>query len=698
MHSAYVCLIIILKYYQIGVTQDEVESLLREAETFDDFEYVRTGKELGVKVKKFHQSKYERLEKTPVPCIGRWRTGEFFLFLGVEPGFCIVQDIKGSTTRVPKQEFEDNWSGVFYFVRKILSLGDLAQTFNVKWFLGSLVKYKAIYGEVFISSFIMQLMGVFSPILFQIMVDKVIPYNSYSTLYVIGIAMFAVYIFEVVMEWVRSYTFTHTNSRVDVALGTKLFKHLTQLPLNFFASRPVGQVIARVQELDSVRDFLTNNALYIVLDLLFSFVYFILMFIYSPQLTVIVLISVPLYLGTSIILSPRIKDAVQEQFAKSARSQTFLYETVSGMETVKSMALEKKLRVKWEDKIGDYVKSVFKTRKINIVGVQIIQLIGKLVSLAILIFGARMVFANTFTLGELIAFNMFASQVSQPIMRLAQLWQDFQQMSVSIERLGDILNSPTENQNQTRMRLPSIKGRVIFENIIFQYTVDSPPVLDGVNFTIDVGDVVGLVGKSGSGKSTITKLIQKLYVPNKGKIYFDGMDVSMLDSVWMRENMGVVLQENFLFNASIRENIAICKPSAPIEEIIKASEMAGCHEFIAEFQNGYDTVLEERGSNLSGGQRQRIAIARALLNDPKVLIFDEATSALDYASERIIQDNMKHICKGRTVFIVAHRLSAINMANKIICMDKGKVAEMGSREELMKKKGLYYFLHSQQER
>ena len=699
MHSSYLCLVTLLKYNKIGVSESEIERLVKNVEEFNELEFMRLGKDLECKIKKVDTLTKEELAKTFSPCMGKDALGEFFLYLGMnQEGHIVIQYVEEASQTLSVDEFMSMWSGDFLYVKKKITIDGVVEQFNLRWFWHSISKYRSIYTEVFVSTFIIQLLGVFSPILFQVMVDKVIPYNSYSTLYVLGGAMLMVYIFEVLMEGLRVYTFSHTNSRIDVELGMKLFNHLTKLPLMFFASRPVGQVIARVQELNTIREFLTSNSITVVLDLLFSFVYFILMFLYSPQLTVIVLISIPLYLGTSLVISPKIKALIEEQFHKGAQSQTFLYETVSGIETVKSMALEKNLKYRWEDKLGDYVKSSFNTAKINNIGVQIIQLIGKLVSLAILIFGAQMVFANTFTLGELIAFNMFATQVSQPIMRLAQLWQDFQQMSVSVERLGDVLNAPTEYVGKSTMRLENLEGNVRLENVDFRYEAGGKLVLEDVSVNIDAGDVVGIVGRSGSGKSTITKLIQKLYVVEKGKVYVDGSDISTLDPIWLRENIGVVLQENFLFNMSIKENISIFKPETLIDDVIKVAKVAGAHEFISEFENGYDTVLEERGSNLSGGQRQRIAIARALLSNPKLLIFDEATSALDYESENIIQKNMEQICAGRTVFIVAHRLSSINHANKIICFDKGKIVEMGSQEELMNKKGLYYYLQSQQEK
>ncbi len=367
-----------------------------------------------------------------------------------------------------------------------------------------------------------------------------------------------------------------------------------------------------------------------------------------------------------------------------------LVESLSGIQTLKAMAVEPQVRQRWEEQLAGYIGSSLKVVTLGAAGTQFVALVDKVTTAAILWFGAQAVISNSLTIGEFVAFNMLARQISAPVLRLAQLWQDFQQFRLSIERLGDIINTPTERSAASvKQNLPPIQGNVRFENIVFRYRPGAAEILRDVSLDIRAGEVVGIVGRSGSGKSTLTKLLQRLYIPERGRVMVDGTDIALLDPSWLRRQIGVVLQENVLFNRTIRENIALADPSMPLELVIRAAQLAGAHEFILELSHGYDTVLEERGSNLSGGQRQRIAIARALITNPRILIFDEATSALDYESERVIQNNMRAICQGRTVLIVAHRLSTVRTADRIVVMERGQLAEAGTHDALMRHDGLY---------
>ena len=380
---------------------------------------------------------------------------------------------------------------------------------------------------------------------------------------------------------------------------------------------------------------------------------------------------------------------MQEKFKRGAANQSMLVESLSGMQTLKAMAVEPQMRMLWEEQLASYINASLRVVTLGAAGAQLVSLTSKITSAAILWFGAQAVIANQLTIGEFVAFNMLAGQISGPVLRLAQLWQDFQQFRLSIERLGDILDTPTEGRVSARQNLPHLRGDIRFEDIVFRYRPGGLEILRHLNLSISAGEVIGLVGRSGSGKSTLTKLLQRLYVPEKGRVFVDGMDVALVDPSWLRRQIGVVLQENVLFNRSIRDNIALSDPALPLDLIIQSAKLAGAHEFILDMPNGYDTILEERGANLSGGQRQRIAIARALISNPRILIFDEATSALDYESERIIQNNMRDICKGRTVLIVAHRLSTVRQADRILVMEKGELAEAGNHDALMQMNGLY---------
>jgi subfamily B ATP-binding cassette protein HlyB/CyaB len=466
------------------------------------------------------------------------------------------------------------------------------------------------------------------------------------------------------------------------------------LPLAYFQARRVGDSVARVRELENIRNFLTSSALTLVLDLFFAIVFLLVMFLYSPLLTWIVIASFPFYIGISAGATPLFRRRLDEKFARGAENQAFLVESVTGVETLKAMAVEPQMQRRWEEQLAGYVAASFRVLKLGNNASNLVQFISKVVTAATLYFGAKLVIDGSLTVGELVAFNILAGRVSAPVLRLAQIWQDFHQARLSVARLGDILNTPAETtMAPARASLPAIRGEIAFEHVTFRYRIDGAEVLHDVSFRIEPGQIVGVVGPSGSGKSTLAKLVQRLYVPEGGRVLVDGVDLSMIDTSWLRRQIGVVLQESMLFNCSVRENIALSDPALPMERVIEAATLAGAHDFILELPEGYDTIVGERGSSLSGGQRQRVAIARALITNPRILIFDEATSALDYESERIIQDGMKEICKGRTVIIIAHRLSTVRRSDRIITIDHGRVVEDGSHDELIKTGGRYASLY-----
>jgi len=569
--------------------------------------------------------------------------------------------------------------------------------FGFGWFYKQILNYKKIIAEVLLASFVIQLFGLVTPLFTQVILDKVLVHHSLTTLDVLALAFVFVTLFDFIINLVRNYIFVHTTSKIDAKLGAKLFHHLIALPISYFERRKVGNIIARVRELDQIRDFIANKSVSVILDVLFSGVFVAVMFLYSVKLTIIVLMFVSIIGLIYFFITPQLRKRLEEKFQMGAQSNAYLVEAVTGVQTVKSLALEGSMQRKWEDYLARYVNAGFNLSNLsNILG-GISGMLQKLMTIAMLYVGVGLVLEGQLTVGQLIAFQMFANQFSGPVLRLVNLWNEFQQTLLSVDRLADILNSPTEQRNEKAITLPTLKGNVRFENITFSYGPDKPAVLNGISAEFKAGQSIGLVGRSGSGKSTITKLIQRLYVPTSGTIYIDDVDIRHMNPKWLRNNIGVVLQENYLFSGTIRENIALARPDAPMEQIISVSKIAGAHEFISELPEGYDTVVEERGASLSGGQRQRIAIARALLINPKILIFDEATSALDYESEKIIQNNLEKIKAGRTMFIVAHRLSTVKDCDTILVLDHGKVVEQGSHEELMKRRGYYYKLYTQQE-
>jgi subfamily B ATP-binding cassette protein HlyB/CyaB len=560
----------------------------------------------------------------------------------------------------------------------------------VTWFLGAIHKYRHLLSEVLVASFFLQLFALVSPLFFQVVIDKVLVHRSMSTLDVLVVGLVAVSIFEAILGALRTYLFSHTTNRIDVELGARLFRHLLALPMAYFQARRVGDSVARVRELENIRNFLTSSALTLVIDLFFTVVFIAVMFVYSPLLTFVVLASFPFYIGISAAATPLFRRRLDEKFQRGAENQAFLVESVTGVETLKSMAVEPQMQRRWEEQLAGYVAASFRVISLGNTASQGVQLVSKLVTAGVLYLGAKLVIDGSLTVGELVAFNILAGRVSAPVLRLAQIWQDFHQARISVERLGDILNTPAEpTYNPARAALPAIRGAITFEHVGFRYRIDGPEVLHDIRLQVLPGQVLGIVGASGSGKSTLAKLIQRLYVPETGRVLVDGTDFALVDPAWLRRQIGVVLQENVLFNRSVRENIALTDPAMPMERIIAAAQLAGAHEFILELPEAYDSMVGERGTTLSGGQRQRIAIARALVTDPRVLIFDEATSSLDYESERAIQQNLRQITRGRTVFIIAHRLSTVRQVDRIITVEGGRIIEDGTHDELVRTGGRY---------
>ena len=656
-------------------------------------EMLRCAKDLGLKARAC-RTDWSRLGSTPLPAIAALRDGGFLVVAKAAEGKVLVQSPASRPALMTRDELVSVWNGQLILMTRRAGLSDITRRFDISWFLGAIHKYRHLLSEVLVASFFLQLLGLVSPLFFQVVIDKVLVHRSLSTLDVLILGLLTISVFETVLGILRTYLFSHTTNRIDVELGARLFHHLLALPMAYFQARRVGDSVARVRELENIRNFLTSSALTLVIDLFFTFVFLGVMFFYSPLLTWIVLGSFPFYIAISAGVTPLFRRRLDEKFRRGAENQAFLVESVTGIETLKALAVEPQMQRRWEEQLAGYVGASFKVLSLGNSASQLVQLVSKIVMASLLYCGAKLVIDGGLSVGELVAFNILAGRVSAPVLRLAQVWQDFHQARLSIARLGDILNTTAEpTYSAGRARLPAIRGDIKFDHVSFRYRIDGQEVLQDVSFEVPAGQVVGIVGPSGSGKSTFAKLVQRLYVPERGRVLVDGMDLAVADPAWLRRQIGVVLQENVLFNRSVRDNIALADPAMPMERVIAAARLAGAHEFILELAEGYDTVVGERGSTLSGGQRQRIAIARALVTNPRILIFDEATSALDYESERIIQHNMKDIAKGRTVLVIAHRLSTVRAADRIVTLDRGRLVEDGSHDTLIKTGGRYASLH-----
>jgi len=687
----------------LGVPADPAQIAHEQglAGSFTLEDLARAAKRIGI-VARIRATGLGDLAKRPMPALAELRDGSALILLKIDesadaPRYLIQRGDAERPEIWTFEQFADVFSGRLLLMTTREAIAGTSRPFDISWFIPALVKYRKPLRDVLIASFFLQLMGLVSPLFFQLVIDKVLVHQSLSTLDVLAIGLAVVLTWETALSALRNWLFAHSTNRVDAELSSRLFRHLLNLPLSYFEARRVGDSVARVRELERIREFLTSNSVTVLLDLFFTIVFFAVMYLYSPILTLVVVLSIPFYVAISVLITPTLRERLNEKFQRGAENQAFLVESVTGIGTLKAMAVEPQMRARWERQFAGYAQTGFQVMTLANWGSHAIQLVSKLTTVAILYFGAKQVIGGHLTVGALVAFNMLQGRVSGPILRLSQLWQDFQQARISVERLGDVLNAPAEPEhNPNRASLPPVRGDIRFDKVRFRYRPDAPEALRGVDLAVGAGEMLGIVGPSGSGKSTLTKLVQRLYVPEQGRVLVDGVDLALVDPAWLRRQIGVVLQENILFNRSVRENIALTDPTRPMEQVIEAARMAGAHDFVLELPHGYDTIIDERGSNLSGGQRQRLAIARALVTDPRILILDEATSALDAESEEIIQTNLGIMARGRTVIIIAHRLSAVRQCDRIVTVEGGTITEEGDHATLLRAGGRYAQLYAKQ--
>ena len=693
------CVLLLARFFELPADGAQLQHQFgRSGKRLSDTDLLRAAKSLGLKAGVL-QTTWERLSNTPLPAIAKCKNGRYVIVAKIEGENVLIHDPHEQRPTVQQMsDFNAMWSGQLMLATKRAYLRPQDASFDFTWFIPAVVKYRRLLGEVMLASFFLQLFALLTPLFTQVVIDKVLVHKGFTTLHVLAIGMVMLALFDAVLGGLRTYLFAHTTNRIDVGLGAQLFRHVLALPLAYFEARRVGDTVARVRELEHIRQFLTSNSVTVLLDLLFTIVFLGVMWFYSPLLTMVVMGSLPLYSLLSIVITPMIRSRLNEKFNRGAENQSFLVEAISGIQTVKALAVEPPLQRRWDEQLAGYVATSFRASSLIMVTGQIASFIQKATTIALLWLGAYQVIGGALSIGQLIAFNMLAAQVTGPLLRLVNLWQEFQQGRISVQRLGDVLNTrPEPSYNPNRTTLARVNGHVAFEEVTFRYRPDTAAALRGVSFAVQPGHVIGIVGRSGSGKSTLAKLLQRLYVPERGRVLVDGVDLAQIDPAWLRRQVGVVIQENFLFNGSVRDNIALTDPGIPMERVMRAAQLAGAHEFILDLPEGYDTPVGEHGCTLSGGQRQRLAIARALVSDPRILIFDEATSALDYESEAIIQQNLAQISTGRTVFIIAHRLTTVRPATRIYVMEKGEVVEDGSHDELVKRNGVYARLYKHQE-
>ena len=695
--SGLACFVIAMNFFNIPVNEAGIRQNL-DGIQIDASGLVALARQHSFKAKLIKAAVTD-LKGIPIPAIACMQDGSFVVLGWNNDQTVFLSDPQKGSFAEKIDDFVARWTGEIIVFTSGFDWRRLIKTYNLEWFFSVIRNYKKYWRDAFVASFFLQIFGLAVPLFTQVIIDKVLGNDGESTLNILGIALIILGLFQCGMGILRTYILTHTTNRLDVIFGARLFRHLVALPLPYFEYRRVGDTLMRVGTLSSIREFLTGNTLTAVLDVIFSVVFLSVMFWFSASLTWLSLAIVPVYIFLNVVVTPAYRQRLEAVWSTTAANNAFLVEAVTGIQTVKALAVEPQFINKWEVLLAQNVSKSFDSAKLAIginSGVGVLQLLS---SISIYWLGGHMVMNGVLTLGQLIAFQMLATQATTPLLTLIGMWQSFQQTALSLERLGDILNTRQERiWIPYRPDIPAIKGHVSFENVSFRYRLDMPLVLSDISLQVAPGTKVGVVGRSGSGKSTLTKLIQNLYRPEDGQIKIDGVNVAEAPPTWLRGQIGVVLQENYLYNSSVRDNIALAKPGSSMQEVVNAARIAGAHEFILELPEGYDTKVGERGTSLSGGQRQRIAIARALMVNPRILIFDEATSALDYESERVIMENMGAIGEGRTLFIVAHRLSTVRQCDVIIVLENGRIVEQGSHEELLAVDGLYRYLYEQQER
>lgn len=641
-----------------------------------------------------------QLAKQKLPAIAHWEGKHYIVVYEITPKYVIVADPAIGQRTLTHAEFQADWTGYTLLLQPTAMLKDAKETSTPFWQFFELMKpHSLVMLEVFIASVFIQIFGLVTPLFTQLILDRVVVQRSELTLTAVGVGLLIFNLFRVAMTGLRQYLLDHTANRIDLALIVGFIRHTLRLPLNFFESRYVGDIISRVQENRKIQRFLSGEALSILLDLLTVFIYVGLMLWYSWKMALLALVIVPPFALLAVIATPFLQRISREIFNAVANESSYLIEALTGVRTVKATAVEQTVRWHWEELLNKEIKTNFSGQVISNRLQIFSNTIQALVTTLLLWYGAYLVIQNQLTIGQLVAFNMLLGNIITPFQRLIVLWNQLQEVVIAVERINDVLDTEPEEdlQNQSRQNLPQIKGNIRFENVTFRYHPESDVnILENINFEVKPGQTVALVGRSGSGKTTISKLVIGLYPPTDGKVLIDGQDITSLSLRSLRQQVGVVDQDTFLFGGTIRENISLGHPGAALAEVIEAATLAGADEFIKKLPMGYETQIGEGGGLLSGGQRQRIAIARALLGNPRLLILDEATSHLDTESERIIQQNFNTILKGRTTLVIAHRLSTVQNADLILVLDRGVLVESGTHDELMSKRGQYFYLNQQQ--
>ncbi|KAB0680369.1 peptidase domain-containing ABC transporter [Aureimonas leprariae] len=708
VHTNLHCLALVARHHGVDLSAERLlHDYAVEDEPVDARRLMRMARDAGLRTRLAHLSWDGLLGlRQAYPALAELDNGNWVVVVGSAPGEDADVGIevldplaaRPERFRLSEADFCAHWTGVVLLVKRAYRFSDPDRPFGLAWFLPELAKQRRLFADVVVAALMLYGLGLATPLFFQLVIDKVLVHEGYATLMVLTVAISLALAFDAAFTFLRRYLLLYATNRIDIRVATRTFGHLLSLPIALFEHMSAGVLVKHMQQTSRIREFLTGRLFLTLLDGLSLFVFVPVLLLYSVKLTLVVLGSTALIGLVVMALIGPFQRRLKALYLADGERQALLVETVHGMRTVKSLALEPRQRRIWDDRSAQAISMRFRVEKISTVAQSLSGLIEKLMGVAIIGFGALDVFNGTMTVGTLVAFNMVAGRVSGPLVQIVTMVHEYQDVALSATMLGQVMNQKPEQFSRARGMQPRLAGRIEFENVSFRYAADGAPALDNASFTIPAGSLSGVVGKSGSGKTTITRLIQGLYQPQQGVMRIDGIDVREIDLVHLRRSIGVVLQDSFMFRGSVRDNIAAAKPDASIEEISNAARLAGAEEFIERLPQGYDTMLEEEAANLSGGQRQRLAIARAVITDPKILIFDEATSALDPDSEAIIRQNLRTIALGRTVIVVSHRLSTLVDADAILVVDRGRIADIGRHEQLISRCLPYHQLWAHQNR
>ncbi|MCX7102151.1 MAG: peptidase domain-containing ABC transporter [Methylobacter sp.] len=704
LHTSIQCLTAIAQHHGLQINPEWLiqEYALGEEEPGAAL-LVRISSDIGLKAMAYKLSWEGLLAQGGIfPILAKLNNGNSVIIVGAKTegdGSIAILDpqITGAVINLQnRDEFCNIWGGDVLFLKRSHALTDPNQPFSLKWFIPEILKQKVAFRDIILAVIVMQFLALASPMFFQLVIDKVLVHQSVSTLWVLGVGVVIALLFDSIFGFLRQYLLLSATNKIDMRLTRRTFGHLLSLPIDYFETTTAGVITRHMQQLESIRNFLTGRLFFTVLDMFGLLIYLPILFSFSAKLAIVTLLFTLVIAGIILALLPSYRIRLNALYSAEGKRQSMLVETVHGMRTVKALAIEPSQRRTWDQISAQSITMHYRVSKLGITGGAITDFLGKLLPVTIIILGAQDVFDQSLSMGALIAFQMISGRVVSPLISLVGLINEYQQTALSVGYLGEVMNRQSEGRIGAGGLRPQIVGEISFQDVTFRYPGASAMALDRASFTISAGTIVGIVGRSGSGKTTLTKLIQGLYSLQEGIVRFDGTDAREVDLAHLRRQIGVVLQENFLFRGTVRENISMAKPDASFEEIVSAAESAGADEFIERLPQGYDTFLEENASNLSGGQKQRLSIARALLSKPRILILDEAASALDPESEAIFIKNLSRIAIGRTVIMISHRLSTLVNASSILVMQHGKLVDSGRHEELLLRSETYQHLWNQQ--